>query len=272
MLLVTALQQRIVTAVVLIGLLLPAFLLLPSAFGATLIALLTLGAAWEWSAFLGSSGHGQRLLYVAFMTVLLALSANVVALPSSMQVVAACALLWWGAAFVLILRYPLSLRPGIAALCGVLVLLPAWACLLALLLTSANGRSLLLLLLAIVWAADVGAYFSGRQFGRTKLAPRVSPGKTWEGVAGGLACAMAVSLAGGLLLGYPVREAALVGLLTAAISVVGDLTVSVFKRNAGLKDSGNLFPGHGGILDRIDSVTSATPLFLLEASWLGWLA
>jgi phosphatidate cytidylyltransferase len=127
----------------------------------------------------------------------------------------------------------------------------------------------LLLALLIVWAADVGAYFTGRQFGRVKLAPKISPGRTWEGVLGG--CALVVVLILVVSLWIDTNLAALVPfcLAVAGISVVGDLTVSMFKRTAGLKDSGTLFPGHGGVLDRIDSVAAAAPVFALGLPWLG---
>lgn len=265
-----SLAQRVVTAGTLVAVLLPAFLLLPKAFGLVLIGLFVLGAAWEWSGFLGLGSILPRLACVALVAMLLAASRLMTAvLPVS--VIAACAMLWWALAFILILRFPVPIRRPVAALCGLLVLLPAWLCLAALLYTDIDGRALLLLALAVVWAADVGAYFAGRRLGRVKLAPQVSPGKTWEGVFGGLACAAVTAVAGAAILGHPPVPAVALGLSVGAISIVGDLTVSMFKRNAGLKDSGNLFPGHGGILDRIDSVTAAAPLFLLEAGWLGWL-
>lgn len=116
-------------------------------------------------------------------------------------------------------------------------------------------------LLAIVWAADVGAYAFGRLFGRTKLAPAVSPGKTLEGMAGGLLLAALAAGVAAALLGLPVARVATLGVATALVSVLGDLTQSMFKRNVGLKDSGRLLPGHGGVLDRIDSLTAAIPLF-----------
>jgi phosphatidate cytidylyltransferase len=121
----------------------------------------------------------------------------------------------------------------------------------------------------IVWAADVGAYFAGSKFGRVKLAPSISPGKTWEGVIGGLAVVVLLSLAWSSY-----RDMQLAVLLpfclgVGALSIVGDLTVSMFKRTAGVKDSGKLFPGHGGVMDRIDSVAAAAPLFALGLGWLG---
>lgn len=265
------LAQRILTAAALVAVLLPAFLLLPKAFGLVLIGLFVLGAAWEWSGFLGFGSVLPRLACVALVALLLAASRLLMPAVLPVTVIAACAMLWWALAFLLILRFPVPIRRPVAALCGLLVLLPAWACLAALLYTDVDGRALLLLALAIVWAADVGAYFAGRRLGRVRLAPQVSPGKTWEGVLGGLACATVTAVAGAAILGHPPGPAAALGLSVGAISIVGDLTVSMFKRNAGLKDSGNLFPGHGGILDRIDSVTAAAPLFLLEAGWLGWL-
>jgi phosphatidate cytidylyltransferase len=262
--------QRIATAAVLVALLLPAFLLLPKGFGLALLAVFVLAAAWEWSAFLGQPGPGRRLAYVIAVGVVIAIGRLTVPGLVPISVVATASLLWWVLAFVCVLRFPLPIGRIAAAGCGILVLVPAWLSLAALLYTKVDGRKLLLLALVIVWAADAGAYFAGRRFGRVKLAPRVSPGKTWEGVIGGIVCAALAAAAGAAFLGHPIGPALALGLSVAGISVVGDLTVSMFKRNAGLKDSGNLFPGHGGVLDRIDSVTAAAPLFVLEASWLGW--
>jgi phosphatidate cytidylyltransferase len=116
--------------------------------------------------------------------------------------------------------------------------------------------------LLIVWAADVGAYVFGRLLGRTKLAPAVSPGKTWEGVTGGLLLAGVAAGAAAAWVGLPTNRLVVLGVLTALVSVLGDLTQSMFKRNVGLKDSGRLLPGHGGVLDRIDSLTAAVPAFV----------
>jgi len=266
-----SLAQRIITAVVLIAALLPAFLFLPKSFGVALITLFVLGAAWEWSAFLGWVRPVARVGYVVTVALMLLLTGLVLSVVLPVHLLAAVSMLWWAVAFALILAFPVSIPAPAAWLCGFLVVVPAWACMVALLGADVGGRRLLLVVLAIVWAADVGAYFAGRQFGHVKLAPSVSPGKTWEGVIGGLVCAALAAMAGAVLLGRPVAAAVPLGLGVGAISVVGDLTVSVFKRNAGLKDSGNLIPGHGGVLDRVDSVTAATPLFLLMTSWMGWL-
>jgi phosphatidate cytidylyltransferase len=265
-----ALKQRVVTAALVVAVLLPAFLLLPKTFGLALIALFVLAGAWEWAAFLRLPGVAPRVAYVGLVAALLAVE-RWLHPQIGTTVVVVLSLAWWAAAFAAILRFPVRLGPATAFAGGLLVLLPAWFCLAALLATPRGGRSLLLLSLAIVWAADIGAFFAGRRFGRVKLAPRVSPGKTWEGVLGGLVCAAATAAAGAAFLGYPSAPAVPLGWSVAAISIVGDLTVSMFKRNADLKDSGHLFPGHGGVLDRVDSVTAAAPLFLLLAGWLGWL-
>ncbi|HEX9140139.1 MAG TPA: phosphatidate cytidylyltransferase, partial [Steroidobacteraceae bacterium] len=121
------------------------------------------------------------------------------------------------------------------------------------------------------FGTDIGAFFAGRAYGRIKLAPRVSPAKTWEGVIGGLLLATALGVGGAYWFGEPVSLFVPLCLATAAFSVVGDLTESMLKRSVGMKDSGRLLPGHGGILDRIDSVTAAAPVFSLGLLWLGVL-
>ena len=127
------------------------------------------------------------------------------------------------------------------------------------------GEWILLYLLTLVWVADIGAYFSGRRFGKNKLAPTISPGKTREGVAGGLLANLCWMLVVYLLVdgwGIDLMLFLVIGVATVAISVVGDLSISILKREAGVKDSGRLLPGHGGILDRIDSVIAASPIFV----------
>jgi phosphatidate cytidylyltransferase len=132
-----------------------------------------------------------------------------------------------------------------------------------------RGAQWLLFALCLVWAADIGAYFAGRSFGRVRLAPLVSPGKTWEGVLGGLLLAALVALWGSRWFAVPVLPFVALCLVVVAFSIVGDLTESLLKRFAGLKDSGTLFPGHGGVMDRIDSLTSALPVLLLGLVVLG---
>ena len=125
---------------------------------------------------------------------------------------------------------------------------------------------MIIVLFSLVWGADSSAYFVGRRFGRYKLAPRVSPGKTWEGIGGAVLAGMLIGACAGWWCGLEAETGALFVVLcvvTVAISIVGDLTESLIKRHGGVKDSGSLLPGHGGLLDRVDSLTAAAPVYLL---------
>jgi phosphatidate cytidylyltransferase len=155
---------------------------------------------------------------------------------------------------------------------GVLALVPAWLALVRLRLALPHGAQWVLFALVLVWVADIGAFFFGRRFGRIRLAPEVSPGKTWEGVLGGIAVSVLVAIAGSLW--FKVSLAAFLPLCLAAVgfSIVGDLTESLLKRFAGMKDSGSVFPGHGGVMDRIDSLTGAAPVLVLGLTLLGVVA
>jgi phosphatidate cytidylyltransferase len=263
------LMQRIVTAIVLLAVLLTVFFVLPRPAALGVLGSFIIVAAWEWSGFLALDTFFRRAVYVVLIVALMALSIWIFPQRMSVLPLLLVGLLWWFCAFVLVLRYPIVIGRDLGAICGVLVIIPAWAALVTLLEAGDDGPKYVLLVLSIVWAADIGAYFFGRRFGRTKLAPSLSPGKTWEGVIGGLFMAAGAALVGAWWLELSVVFLLPMALSVAAISVVGDLTVSMFKRNAGLKDSGSLFPGHGGVLDRIDSVTAAVPLFALEATWIG---
>lgn len=265
------LLRRGVTAVAMAGLLIWLLFATPPVVCLGVLGLLLLLAAWEWSAFLGLRRNRQRLAYAALAGLVLLLGYLLIPARIGLLPVLLLSLAWWAGAFVWILRFPTPIPPLLAGIAGLLVLGPAWIALAVILGLDGDGPALVLLVLAIVWSADIGAYFVGRRLGRVKLAPRVSPGKTWEGVAGGLAGAVLAAVAGGSILGYAPAVMVPLGLAVAAISVVGDLTESMFKRNVGLKDSGHLFPGHGGVLDRVDSITAAVPLFALMLYWLGRL-
>jgi phosphatidate cytidylyltransferase len=170
------------------------------------------------------------------------------------------ATVWWIAALGWVLLWPGVVGFSSAAIAGFVVLVPAW---LALSKLHTYKPQLMLFLLLLVVAADVGAYFAGRRFGRVKLAPRVSPGKTWEGVGGGILGATIIAIIGVVWLDMPFWPFVGLCVLVVFASIVGDLTESLSKRHAGLKDSGTLLPGHGGVLDRVDSITAAAPVFLL---------
>jgi phosphatidate cytidylyltransferase len=179
------------------------------------------------------------------------------------------AVAWWLVAFLWLALRAQAGGPRAAAVAGFLVLVPAGIGLSDLVRLQPNGRLLLLYLLVLIASADVGAYFGGRLFGRHKLAPQVSPGKTWEGLVAGMLAAAGVAVAGASIFDMPFWPWLLLCLLVAIVSVIGDLTESMFKRHVGLKDSGRLLPGHGGLLDRIDSLTAAAPTFLLGLLVLG---
>jgi phosphatidate cytidylyltransferase len=170
---------------------------------------------------------------------------------------------------------PAGHQPTLALFCGVPVLVPSFVALARLQITTqgfARGPQIVLWLLLLVFAADIGAFFAGRSMGRRKLAPRVSPGKTWEGALGGLLMVALVAWGGAAYFDLPLGTAVAFGCAVGVFSIVGDLTESMFKRAAGLKDSGALLPGHCGILDRIDSVTAAAPLYALGLFGSGVIA
>ncbi|WP_303904094.1 phosphatidate cytidylyltransferase [Thiohalomonas denitrificans] len=262
------LKQRILTALILAPLAAWAILALPSAFFALLLGVIMLLGAWEWTRLVGLNSNAGRFMYMAAVALLIGILYPLTAAPSSVVVIGVSAVAWWGVALVAVLRYPAGIKAlrqsrTTRALAGVLVLVPAWGCLV--ILQRAPGPGFVLLLVVLIWGADTGAYFAGRRWGRHRLAPRVSPGKTWEGVAGGVAVALAAGAVGWFWLRPEVMLPGFLFLcgLTIASSVLGDLSESMFKRMMNVKDSGGLLPGHGGILDRIDSLTAAAPVFAL---------
>lgn len=262
------LRQRVITALVLAPLVVFVILWLPHKATLIVLSLLMLAGAWEWSAFPGFTQYSARLVYVALVLLCIAAAWLFGADRVELDIVLNTALVWWLVALLWIAAFPARVGRTSAVVAGLFVLVPAW---LALARLHAEGPQLMLFLLLLVVAADVGAYFSGRKFGRNKLAPRVSPGKTWEGVYGGLAAGAVMAAIGVWWFGVSATRFIALCTLVVAASIVGDLTESLFKRHAGLKDSGNLLPGHGGVLDRVDSVTAAAPVFLVGLERLGLL-
>jgi phosphatidate cytidylyltransferase len=228
------------------------------------IACIVLAGAWEWSAFLQSRSPLVRAVYVILIAALMAVVGFL--WPQDIRLVLIAALVWWLSALAWTFVFPTGIANVLRWLGGAFVLIPLYA---ALVLLYEHSPSLLLFALLIVWCADIGAYFAGKKFGRVKLAPKISPGKTWEGVIGGLCLVVVLILARSIWVDSDLLVLIPFCLAVACISIVGDLTVSMFKRAAGLKDSGALFPGHGGVLDRIDSVSAAAPLFALGITWMG---
>jgi phosphatidate cytidylyltransferase len=263
------LKQRIITALLLAPLAVLVILWTPHTVTMAVFAVLVVAGAWEWAAFPGWNAAPARLAYAGLMAA--AIGALWTSLPESPQldVVIKIAMVWWLAALAWIAFMPMRMNRAIAAVAGFLVLLPAW---LALVRLHGTDPHLVLFLVLVVVAADVGAYFAGRAFGKHKLAPRVSPAKTWEGVFGGLAASAAMAGVGVYWFDATPGPFLALCLVVVVASIVGDLTESLFKRHAGLKDSGSLLPGHGGVLDRVDSVTAAAPVFVFGLEWLGRLS
>lgn len=254
-------KTRVITGAVLGVALVVTVLFLSTPLMAAILGVLWVVGAWEWAG-LARLGSAARLVYAAACAAGM-LGALLFAGAEVAFVIVVVALVWWALAFLAVVTYPRKFAMSTVAVVGFLVLLPSWFLFARLHGSGPLGRELAMTVLAIVWAADVGAYVFGRRFGRVKLAPAVSPGKTWEGVSGGVLVAAAVSFGASLWLGLPAAAMVGVGIATALVSVVGDLAVSVFKRNVGLKDTGTLLPGHGGVMDRIDSLTAAIPIFVL---------
>ncbi len=272
------LKQRLLTAAVLIPLFVWGVLALPSMYFAMLLAAVVVVAALEWSRLVALPTTA-RLVFVLLIGSGLLFAMYAPPPADVIRGIAATAVIWWACATAWIYRYQIGAqglpktRLG-GALAGLAVLLPPWLALTALHRDPATGPAYVLFLFVLVWAADSGAYFAGRRFGRRKVAPRVSPGKTWEGVLGGAAASLLVAVAGAFIFNIPFVVAILFVALCVAvvvISVVGDLLESLFKREAGVKDSGRFLPGHGGALDRIDSITAAAPVFYVGMALIAWL-
>jgi phosphatidate cytidylyltransferase len=269
------LRTRILTAAVLACLLLAGLFLLPApwtvaAFG----AVFTIGA-WEWGAFGALRAPPSRLSYAAGTAVLLFLAWRWTADPAHLILLLGAACVWWAIAFLWLSLVPTRHLPWLVLVCGVAVLVPSFVALARLQIASqgfAHGPQIVLWLVFLVIASDIGAYFAGRSWGRLKLAPRVSPGKTWEGALGGLCMVALIAWGGAAYFGLPTLAVVAFGCAVGIFSIIGDLTESMFKRAAGLKDSGALLPGHGGLMDRIDSVTAAAPLYALGLFGSGVIA
>jgi phosphatidate cytidylyltransferase len=261
------LRLRIVTALALAVLLIAAIVYLPAPITQVIFAGIVLIGAWEWSAFLGT-GTAGRVLYVALLAVIGFFAWRLTLDPLRFVLAMEFTLCWWVFALLWIMWAPQRGGAVAAGVAGALALIPTLIALVRIDGAWSRGTQWTLFILALAFAADTGAFFAGRHFGRIPLAPRVSPKKTWEGVIGGMLLALAIGGGGVIWFGLPPLSFLSLCLAAAGFSVVGDLSESLFKRHVHLKDSGRLFPGHGGMLDRIDSVTAATPVMALGLIWL----
>jgi phosphatidate cytidylyltransferase len=253
-------RARIITGALFGGVLISVILFFSTPLAAVVLGALWVLGAWEWAG-LASLRGGARIAYAAVCASSM-LGFYLLAESRALYALLIVELVGLLLAFIAVLTYPRKLGMGTVGAAGFVALVPSWLLLVRLHAEIPLGHELAMTVLAIVWAADVGAYTFGRTFGRIKLAPAVSPGKTWEGVTGGLISAAAAAWVAAILIGLPAGTLLALGVLTALASVVGDLAVSVFKRNVGLKDTGTLLPGHGGVMDRIDSLIAAIPVFV----------
>lgn len=264
--------QRLITACILIPLVLFILFYLPPWAFTLLISIVTIGALWEWTNLMQIQRIMYRLLYLLFAFLIFFDAAIFIPL----NIIFIVGFVFWLFALLLVLRYPNgSSWWGKSViwrgLMGIFVLFPCWTALNYLCYQN-DGVYILLYLFVLIWGADSAAYFIGKQWGKTKLAPNVSPGKSWQGFIAAMLFTLLFATVGQWLADKPLNLwgwGILISLFTTLFSIVGDLFESMLKRQAGLKDSGSLLPGHGGILDRIDSLTAGAPIFALGPILLG---
>lgn len=263
------LKQRVITALILVTLFLAALFLLPASAWSVVVVLMVMQGAWEWSKLAKMNGFFAGAFLAFILASILSMILMYVVLhvqqkhPLQIFIYGMTALFW-------LVLVPFWFKngwkihnPWLLALVGWFVLVPTGMAMID--LRAANPQPWWLLgVMSMVWMADISAYFAGRKFGKNKLAPTISPGKTWEGVAGAMIGVLVYVIIVMFVSGMSQRYSLLIfAILGVALSVIGDLFESAIKRQAGVKDSGSLLPGHGGLLDRIDALTSTLPLAAL---------
>ncbi|MGB2739405.1 MAG: phosphatidate cytidylyltransferase [Cognaticolwellia sp.] len=287
------LKQRIITALILApAAILAIFYLSLINFSTVMLVVMAIGA-WEWGPLMGFDNKRRRLAFVLVTCTLIATFWHFLpieqlwqapkVLSEQVNIVLWLAVAWWLLSAGLTLLYPRyskfwSSHRSVRGLFGWLTLVPTWLAFMVLRSSdyqadSYHGAQLLMFLFLMVWSADVGAYFVGKSFGKRKLMPNVSPGKTLEGFLGGVIFACIMVAIAGYFINWGVEQYRIiipVTMLITTISVLGDLNESMFKRQAGVKDSGSILPGHGGVLDRIDSLTATAPIYALCYAYWGW--
>lgn len=287
------LKLRIITALILAPAAISAIFYLPLVYFAALMLVIIGIGAWEWGPLMGFDTKTRRIGFASTTIILIAAIWSIIS-PANLWISSSqlheyalallwIAVVWWVLSAFLMLSYPnasnfWSKHRSIRGIFGWLTLVPTWVAFMVIRTNdyqadTYHGAQLLMFLFLMVWSADIGAYFVGKAFGKNKLMPNVSPGKTLEGFLGGVICAcILVSIAAYQLAWEQdkIITIMLVTVLITTVSVLGDLNESMFKRQAGVKDSGSILPGHGGILDRIDSLTATAPIFALCYAFFGW--
>jgi len=275
------LKQRVITAVILTIIFLAALFGLPAGLFPLFIGVVVLIGAWEWAKLSSFAATWQRLVYVAVIGGLIVdvgWATDVFSIEplnlATTKILLMIACGFWAAALLMVQGYPSSAilwgHTIVRLVMGVFVLIPTWLALVYV-HDQPQGPWLVLMIAAIVAAADTGGYFTGRKFGKHKLAPAVSPGKTLEGFAGGFVANIFLAAVVAWLSSSNFWLLLAIVVPTSLVSVLGDLLESMVKRHAGVKDSGSILPGHGGILDRVDSITAAAPVFALALLCSGWV-
>jgi phosphatidate cytidylyltransferase len=287
------LVQRILTAMVLAPAIIAAIFYLPLFYFAIMLMLIMAIGSWEWGPLMGFSKLGYRIFFVASNIGLISLLwhffplqqlwLSATELQPAVFAILWLSVIWWICSAFLTLVYPRcssfwSSHRSVRGVFGWLTLVPTWLAFMVLRTDhiDANpyhGSQLIMFLFLMVWSADIGAYFVGKAIGKRKLLPNVSPGKTFEGFIGGMLFACLLVGLAGVIMNWSMEQLVVVLLVTiliTTVSVLGDLNESMFKRQAGIKDSGSILPGHGGVLDRIDSLTATAPIYALCYAYLGW--
>lgn len=271
------LRQRVLTALIMALLFLAILFFSSQPVFVAAVTLLLILSSWEWTRLADIQRRGIRILYV-LATLLLSLGIGwfLFGLNNDhlMQTLLVVTCSWWAIVLLWVQGYPSSSvlwgYRWMLVLMGWILLIPSWISL-WFIRHQNHGEWLILLVVAVVAFADIGAYFSGKRFGRRKLAPDVSPGKSWEGFFGGLLFSSSLAILVITLTGGQHWLAIVVVIVaTALVSVLGDLFISMVKRHRGVKDTGTLLPGHGGVLDRIDGLMAAVPVFALMLMVTHW--
>lgn len=258
----SALTLRLITAAILLPLVIGGIFYLPMFWFRLLSGAVIAYAAWEWTRLMGNKVWWRRLLFMGFIIALTLLEEY-----WQMHVIFAVAMFWWMMVCLWIAVFPAYVshwhKPYILVILGVEVLLPCWLAIVV--LRETFGPGVLLYALCLVWMVDSGGFIFGKRYGGAHMTPYVSPNKTWAGLYGSLLCAAGFALMCYTFLSVPMNVGLwlLVNLLTAGAAIIGDLLISMLKRIQNMKDTGTLLPGHGGLLDRIDSLTAAMPCFSL---------